>query len=406
MEEFRCLIPEDLLNGLGTLMPGERSHISPLNTEDNQVYNSAQISILESLGIVDKIGNPTDPVRIILQVLEKTRAFAKIHLNSGDKSFQYVNYFSQGEEPSVAMIPLQEGVELIYPANVSEVLQKLKEYTGESFLRSCNFRVEVSLKEGLVFCALLDLRRKAILHSFINSLELAVQAYDTAQIASAIADLPDTPQWLTPIVKILGELETKVSTMEVQEALLSLKQKGLISQNNHLFTLGDAGAQVADRLLIFDNFINLSAGREDENGLVSLISFTCLQAGVNDLLYLEVYDDQLLLDFISASMLYGHLHHFLTNANALRDMPRQPSVSQTNPVNGVVSSPQKSDSNSKMCQVCNKPLRDGDKFCTHCGAPFVAIEPPKPQICPQCGHTPTPGAKFCGNCGFVLGVKS
>jgi hypothetical protein len=406
MEELRCLIPEELLDSLGTLMPGERSNISPLNTQDNQAYNPAQISVLQSLQIVDKIGNPTSPVQAILKVLGKTRAFAKIHLNSGDKSFQYVNYFSQGEEPSVAMISLEEGVELVYPANVSEVLQGLKEYTGESFLRSCDFRVEISLKEGLVFCALLDLRRKAILHSFINSLELAVQAYDIAQIASFIANIPDTPQWLTPVVKMLGELETEFSTVELQNALLSLKQRGLISQNNHLFMLEDAGAQVADQLLIFDNFINLSAGGEDENGLLSLINFTCLQAGVNDLLYLEVYDGQLLLNFISTAMLYGHLHHFLTNGDALRDMPKQPSTLQSNPVNGVVSFSENSDYDSKICQSCNKPLRDGDKFCTHCGAPIVVKEPPKPQICPQCGHTPTPGAKFCGNCGFVLGAKS
>lgn len=55
------------------------------------------------------------------------------------------------------------------------------------------------------------------------------------------------------------------------------------------------------------------------------------------------------------------------------------------------------------CPKCNKPLREGAKFCTACGHKIAQLEEPKvSNSCPQCGATLREGAKFCTKCGYKL----
>ncbi len=51
------------------------------------------------------------------------------------------------------------------------------------------------------------------------------------------------------------------------------------------------------------------------------------------------------------------------------------------------------------CPKCNKPLREGAKFCTACGQ---KIEITSANSCPKCGYALKEGAKFCTKCGHKL----
>jgi class 3 adenylate cyclase/tetratricopeptide (TPR) repeat protein len=48
------------------------------------------------------------------------------------------------------------------------------------------------------------------------------------------------------------------------------------------------------------------------------------------------------------------------------------------------------------CTKCGTDNREGLKFCTNCGTPFLAA-------CPKCGAATEPDEKFCGECGSALG---
>ncbi|HEX3622496.1 MAG TPA: adenylate/guanylate cyclase domain-containing protein [Acidimicrobiales bacterium] len=47
------------------------------------------------------------------------------------------------------------------------------------------------------------------------------------------------------------------------------------------------------------------------------------------------------------------------------------------------------------CDACGAQTRDGQKFCTNCGARLVLA-------CPHCGAPADPGQRFCGQCGTAL----
>ena len=49
-----------------------------------------------------------------------------------------------------------------------------------------------------------------------------------------------------------------------------------------------------------------------------------------------------------------------------------------------------------QCPSCNTSLKEGSKFCEHCGAAL-------PRICLTCGHANSAQARFCSECGVGLG---
>ena len=50
------------------------------------------------------------------------------------------------------------------------------------------------------------------------------------------------------------------------------------------------------------------------------------------------------------------------------------------------------------CTKCGVQLKDGSRFCAHCGAAV--------NYCPKCGQTLKDGTRFCGECGAPVGESS
>lgn len=75
----------------------------------------------------------------------------------------------------------------------------------------------------------------------------------------------------------------------------------------------------------------------------------------------------------------------------------------------------------RTCPTCGKPVPDGNRFCTCCGAkvdeetpaapaaPSPVLENAAPaasaaeRICPTCGNPVPPQNKFCTSCGTPVG---
>ncbi|MFQ9094103.1 MAG: zinc-ribbon domain-containing protein [Ruminococcus sp.] len=75
----------------------------------------------------------------------------------------------------------------------------------------------------------------------------------------------------------------------------------------------------------------------------------------------------------------------------------------------------------RTCPTCGKPVPDGNRFCTCCGAkvdeetpaapaaPSPVLEnaapaaPAAERICPTCGNPVPPQNKFCTSCGTPVG---
>jgi uncharacterized Zn finger protein (UPF0148 family) len=52
------------------------------------------------------------------------------------------------------------------------------------------------------------------------------------------------------------------------------------------------------------------------------------------------------------------------------------------------------------CKKCGAEMKEGELFCTHCGAKWEV--PEKEDVCPQCGSVVKKGSLFCSFCGAKL----
>jgi hypothetical protein len=55
-----------------------------------------------------------------------------------------------------------------------------------------------------------------------------------------------------------------------------------------------------------------------------------------------------------------------------------------------------------VCPTCQRPIRPGARFCTHCGTTLMPVSPAPgaaAAVCSRCGRPLRPGARFCSVCG-------
>jgi hypothetical protein len=109
-------------------------------------------------------------------------------------------------------------------------------------------------------------------------------------------------------------------------------------------------------MLIFDNALTLTSGYLSAGGSLSIAGFTCLQAGIHDLLIIDAAADSVTFQTVSSA--------------------------------GVLDNVQTWFSDVQKLETLDTTVRDASS--------------PSRRFCPHCGAAIAPGRKFCGGCGAKL----
>ena len=146
--------------------------------------------------------------------------------------------------------------------------------------------------------------------------------------------------------------------------------------------------------------IILEAGHQAlPDGTPVMVSFSCLQAGVHDLLCLEYAQDHLHLETVSSSMLLERLFFFVSTPDALAKAAAETAQTHLSAApppepEAVAPPPLVAQPAVATCPRCSSPLKPAARFCEQCGAPTAPEPPPAPPACPQCGSPIRAGVKF------------
>jgi hypothetical protein len=144
---------------------------------------------------------------------------------------------------------------------------------------------------------------------------------------------------------------------QILTALGSLAEKGLTVPDGSAYRLSEESAYLARRMLIIDTSLVLTAGHLGPDGIVSVGGFTCLQAGVHDLLYLDATAGTVEIQAVSSAIILDYIRALMTDPSLLKKL------------DGPAKSPQKNQpSGKKFCPQCGTSISEGKKFCNNCGA--------------------------------------
>lgn len=358
MNELKFKISFEVFRILGQLISLPKSQISPISG-DTQLTNQ-DVAELVSLGIVDNNRNLSPNFEHMLYVLTCAEAFGRIKLGGGDLH-DYTLFFDPKGGSSVSVKLSSDGFILEDPADGNLAIQSLGQYTGESIIQTIDFNEELPVNEAYVLATYMDLRRRDLLRQLANGWESEVFPYDASVIMAAIGTEPDPANTLLNTVAVKSPLSDSLSDVHVSEAINSLVNKKLLSIKDGGFILTEGASRAAERLLLIDNIITVSAGKVTSKGRVVVVGLTCLQSGVNDLMTIEANENSIEFEGISSARLISMMDYFLSNSQALDSViPFETKPLGSKNEADVAGTP-------KFCTDCGAKLLDDSKFCTSCG---------------------------------------
>lgn len=353
-------IDEDLLDALGQAVPGQKSPLSILDVKATGKVAAEKTARLQSAGIIDAAGNVKPQYLQVLDALAKARNVATLKYTAGSRLFEFIVSFPDSKS-SPAISVLHDSNQLIIeaPAAVEEAFTLIDQNIGHSKLASSNFSSKLSVEEAMALFALMDLERAANLRAIADGAALKSKAYDLSAIMGKVVNRKETFQSLEFVLQSGLELAAPPTSAQVESGLKSLVDKKLVTQEGSKFRLSEELSHLAGRLPIIDNYVSLESGRLDPNDKLIYANFTALQAGVNDILYLENHDQEVVVRSISGMQLVGLIAKFLNEPDAIKlptPTKTAPQPTQTAPVN-----------RKRYCRECGKELEPNSKFCQNCG---------------------------------------
>jgi hypothetical protein len=349
-EKITFTIEEDLLGAAGAILPGEKSPISLLKGRGGPAPGDATARI-RAAGILDASGQIKQEYRHAFNTLAQTRGFARLKYSAGEKIFEFLVYFPTDSSEPVSL--LHNGNRLVVedPSGIDQTFRLMDQHIGHSFLSSTTFNGEFSQPEALALFALMDLERKTLLHGLADNAEPQNAAFSLPVIMGQVKNPKKNFQSLEFILQSRIILAGQPTQDLIESGLQSLTGKGMVQKQGSGFSLGDALFEISSRFLIMDSFVVLESCRLDQNNTMWGGSFLSLQAGVNDILYLEGHAEEVIVRCITAGELLDLMNTILSDP-AFIALPAVTPATEPSP--GPAPAPAK-----KFCPQCGAQLTEG-----------------------------------------------
>ena len=213
-----------VLGGLAGLVPGEKSPLSPLHIPNPPALTPEQHEALFEAGMLDQNGL-VEPARLMLAALSEAPSFARVRLNAPAGYLDEAIHFTGEGTYSVGISNTPDGLVLSAPGDAGSIFSQIQEYTGSSSHEIPVWSVELLPLEMLCLAALMDLRRKAVLHAIVDQQPVVPLPCDAPAITNAIQSMWGNPQWLTNAIQNATAIRTPPAVALVQTALSALVEK-------------------------------------------------------------------------------------------------------------------------------------------------------------------------------------
>lgn len=352
------LVNAPLLGSLGALWAGKPTIISPLLYGNVGEISDKDKAELIAAGICNTDGQIVPDILPALDVLGNATAFTRMYLSGGPAPYEFLVYFGP-DGKTTSLINVQGEFRINSPAAAEIFMNMTAQTLGSSFFRNASLEADLSPDEALVLFGLVDIQRKVLLRSLADNREVRAENADVSEILLILSDKKGSNQWLGNVMKSLLDQNEPLSGDRIVAALTLLEKKVLAEKTGASWHLSDAGLHFARRMLVFDTSLLLTAGYLGESGEVSVAGFTCLQAGVHDLLFIDASTGRVDMRATSSAEVLEYVRKFLTDSSVHRNLENP---SETNSV--------RADSKErarKFCPQCGTPIQEDLKFCNNCG---------------------------------------
>jgi hypothetical protein len=351
----KFVVNAGLFSAAGKLWAGTPTSISPFLYGNAQVPGNTEIQALAKAGICDTGGKILPAARPALDILGTAHAFTRMYLSGNQVPTEAIVYFAPNSVP-VSLLNANGNMQIGFPAVSEQFVEMAAQGFGSSVYRVVPFDATLTHDEAIALAGLIDIQRKQALKSVADEQAPAIADSDIPALLRTTSRKGDNTQWLVNVLLDLLSMDGIPSEDLLRSALESLVQKGHAAKSASSYRLGEGTLALARRMLLFDTALTLTSGYL-KNDVLNIAGFTCLQAGVHDLLVIDASADSVTLQSVSSASVLGSVHTFFTDIQTLEKLD----------------------------------------------TPAAGTAPPQTRkFCPQCGTAITPERKFCGSCGTKI----
>lgn len=313
MAEPTLILSMAALRGVGRMLPGEPSLLSPMYGPE-PAGASDVVEELERVGVVDGSGGVGGPFADTLATLMSPRSFTRVTVHETAGDVEHTVVYAKADKRAIVLSPTVDGVMIRDPGPAKRIADGLTQLFGMSALGGSDFAGEVSPSVALVLATIIDSFRRMTFG------ELATEAPLSTQSVSGIRHILETGaqgrQWLlTAVTTQLAEVQP-ADDIDLDAALNELVDLGLIKSDGKEVVLAGAARESLQRMLLVRRGLSVTAGRDDEDGM-TYVDFSGISFGMHDILRLEEINGLVRFELTSSAMFIGHVAHLLLDPAAL-----------------------------------------------------------------------------------------
>lgn len=362
MAEF--ILPGPHFPLLGTLWPGDRNALSPLDQYGTPEERDNVQEVLTGLSVMDQNGVIDVRFHHIMSVLDDPERFVSIDVMTSGEMRCLETYYSTDKISAVSLISAGSGdVQVREDTGLGDFFST-EYFNGPANNELTPADVAMNHPEAWIAAAIFDAERRSAYAAVTqavtrNELFLEPLVHDPLSIQRTFAFSEQKPEdnFFLNFVEGMGETDrTDVDLVGIGGHLQSLQAKGIIQRTGSGYTITEQMLPMIRRTLISDRMTIIRTGRIDGAGKKISESAQCIRADGSLLWFISANTnpDRILLKYLSAD----HEKTILTNV--LED-PTYSLSGITVPVH-TARLPVK-----YFCPQCGAHIGAGKKFCSVCG---------------------------------------
>lgn len=307
---LKYVFDQEQLEGFNNII-GDKNDISILNYFETKELSDEDKSFFTEQGLINSEGKIKDEVKEDIELLAKPDSLVTFMFTGGAAKYEHTISHDTNKGKQISFTVTPDYFTIDDATEEQEVVDLIVDFVGNSSLKSVSLKERISVEEAFVLAAMIDMERRSILRAFVDELPYSRSRYGFNMIWRMVHSSNESIQWFVYCIsQVVGEHVT-LRQEQVKTVLDGLKEKELISEQDGQYQLSQELCQLANRMIIIDNVINVEAvGKNKEQEIINT-GFTCMQSGIHDLLFIDYDGSEILLETISSELLLEYIGRFL-----------------------------------------------------------------------------------------------
>jgi hypothetical protein len=299
----------ELFVALGAFTDGPHSALSPWKGVDAAVTETVRARLAEA-GAIDASG-PKQELRPALAAMAAATATTTLQFTGSGVLIGYLTWIS-GDHGPVGLSAATDGTfRLRDPAPTEQVMSAIADLVGRSGLRGLDLSLDLAIDDVFVFAAIVDSVRRRIMSGLASGDQVTDAPVDLAQLRAKLSEPPTGGFSLFDAIARLCGIDAAPGADGLTDSLAQLARQGLVEVDQSAVGLVGPCATLPHHFLAISSVVELANACGTAAADVTRLGFTCLQAGVSDLLTVEWVDSGIHLEAVSADTVVDYIDCFV-----------------------------------------------------------------------------------------------